>query len=253
MKPIGRSPLAQLILTIATLPMGLLASASARGDDFEYARNPAPALTLNLNPDRINSLRQSFDDQNRNYQIRESFGVSSYLDEMNHLKDIKDMGRNVFSAVRDTNSTIYEKKLVQSEHDGEISQSLLQGGAVAAIALGAPLRFNFGDQSKATWKNDLTQRRSRVDLDSADLKASVEVNGSASAQEHYQINMSKALAFNLNSSVGYGGSSNTVNASLSRPLFDRVSGSVSAVCPAGASPTGTPAQGTIGFNYGIRF
>jgi hypothetical protein len=206
-----------------------------------------------LGQKRTNELKDDYQSRNRDYDMRTSYGIATQNDEIIHQQAMKDMGRVVLFAAKNSQGQALGQNVAQSERNGDVSQPLIYVGAAASLGMGTPIDLKLGENSKATWHGDAMQRHGQIDLKSADMLATVEMSGQPSATERYKVSVNKPLVLSLNSSVMYGGTSNTVNASLSRPIVDRLSGSVGTTLPTGGNPTGAVAQETVTLSYGLRF
>lgn len=212
-----------------------------------------PDFSTRIFGQRANQLKQDYEDRNRDYDMRASYGLNNQIDEQNHNQSMKEIGRNVIFAARSSQGQVFARNFREAERDGDVSKPVQIVGGAAALGMGTPVDLKLGQDAKATWHGDALRKHGQLDLRASDLYASLEMDGKSDASEHYKFTVNKPLALNLSSQVVYGGTSNTVNASLSRPIIDNVSGTVGTTMPAGNSPTGTPTQETVGLSYGLRF
>lgn len=206
-----------------------------------------------ISPKKANELKADYDNRTRDYDMRQAYGMNTQVDEMNHEQQMKDFSHTVLNAARNSQAQVYGGNIAQSEKNGDVSQPLVYVGGAASFGMGTPLDLKLDDETKATWRGDAMQRHGQIDVKNPNLSASVMMDASASPIERYTVSVNKPLVLSFNSSVQYGGTSNTVNGSLSRPIVDRLSGSIGATVPAGNSPTGALPQATAGLSYGITF
>lgn len=206
-----------------------------------------------ISPRKAAELRQDLENRNRDYEMRSAYGIATQNDERDHNDQMKQVGKNLIFEARNSQTQTFGKNFRRAEDNGEISKPIVIVGGAASVVMGAPVDVKLGEEAKATWHGDLMQKHGQIDVVSKDVSATVEMSGKSDVPEHYIVSVSKPLPLNVGSSVVYGGTSNTVTASLSRQVINRVTASVGASYPAGTSPTGAPPQATAGLNYGLNF
>jgi hypothetical protein len=221
-------------------------------------QNPSyatPVFGTNLiGKGKVDALRDDYENRNRDYNMRTTYGIATQSDEMDHEQSMKDIGHQVINAARNGQTQQYGQNVSHAEQHGDISQPLVYAGGAVGIGTGTPIKMKLGKDTQATWSSNVMNRQSTFDVHNPNVSATVKMDESSSATELYQVSVSKPLALGVNSGASYGGTSNTVSGSLSRAIVGSLSASVGGSMPAGANnPTGAVAQGTVGVNYGMKF
>lgn len=204
---------------------------------------------------KVNELKQNLDDRNRNYDMRTAYGIATQGDEMDHQQSMKDMGHMVVNAARTAQVQPYGQNVGQAQKQGDIAQPLVYAGGAVGVATGQAVKMKLGKDTQASFSANAMNRQSQIDLSAPSVSASAKVDESVGAAEHYSVSVNKPLILGVNSGATFGGTSNTVSASLSRPIVGPLSASVGGSMPTNNAnnPTGAVTQGTVGVNYGMKF
>jgi hypothetical protein len=215
----------------------------------------SPVFGTNLiGQGKVDSLRDDYENRNRDYQMRTTYGIATQNDEIDHENSMKDIGHQVINAARNGQTQQYGQNVSHAEQQGDIAKPLVYAGGAVGFGTGTPVKMKLGKDTQATWSSNVINRQSTLDVRNPNVSATVKMDQSSSASEFYQVSVSKPLALGVSSGLNYGGTSNTVSGSLSRPIVGPLSASVGGSMPAGANnPTGAVTQGTVGLNYGMKF
>jgi hypothetical protein len=208
-----------------------------------------------LSKQQVNQLRQDYEDRNRDYDMRSAYGINGQNDEMDHEQSMKDMGHEVINSARNTTTQQYGQNIDNAQKSGDIAQPLVYAGGAVGVVNGTPIKMHLGQNTQATWSTNAINRQSQLDVKSSDMVASARMDQSSGAIEHYSLSVNKPLFLGVGSGVTYGGTSNTVSATLSHPIVGPLSASVGGSMPTNQNnnPTGAVTQGTVGVNYGMKF
>jgi hypothetical protein len=213
----------------------------------------------------MDSYTQQYQDRTRDYDMRATYGLNTTVDQQTYTNDISALAKSMAFSAKNTYSGIYGKGFAQGEKNGDVDQTIVTAGGVGAIVSGATIPFKLGGDSKGTWSGDAINQRGQLNVMSPVVNARVDIcvkNPSADASqplspdaalERYKVSLSKPLPFELNSAFTYGSTSNSYQASLSRQIYDHISGGVGATRPAGDNYSGAPSEETVNLSYGIRF
>jgi hypothetical protein len=240
--------------------MSVLSSTQAPsflGPDFQ---------TKLLGQKNIDNLKQDYLNQNRDYDMRQSYGLNTTVDEQTHENNMQGFGHQVLGAARNTTAQQYARNAKTAEDNGEVSQPLVYGGAVVAFGMGTPVSLKLGKESKATWNGDLMRQHGQLDVQSPIVGARFEIDAKTAAQdptvglspdgstpERYRVSLNRPLPLKFNSSVVYGSTSSSFHANLSHPIIDHIGASIDTVRPVGENISGAPPGETVGLSYGLVF
>jgi hypothetical protein len=237
---------------------------------LSYTQNPAymgpDFQTKILGQKNIDQLKLDYLNQTRDYNMRAAYGLNTTVDEQNYETNMQGFGHQVIGAARNTQAQHYAQNARTAEDNGQVSQPLVYGGAVAAFGMGTPVSIKLGNESKATWNGDLLRQHGQLDVQCPIVTAKLEIDARTAAQdpsvglnpdggtaERYRMSLNRALPLKFNSSVVYGSTSSSLHAILSHPIVDHLGASVDTIRPVGENISGSPAGETLALSYGLVF
>lgn len=203
-----------------------------------------------LGQKNIPRLQQDYINQTRDYDMRQSYGLNSTVDEQTYIANMQGFGRQVIGAARNNEASEYASTAKTSQDNGDIAQPLVYAGAVGAFGMGTPVKTE-ALGSKIVWNGDAMRQHGELNVTNPLLNTRFEID-QANNPEHYRTTVSRALPLDFSSSLIYGSTTSSLHASLSRPLWGHIAASVDTTMPVGTAPNMAPGA-TCGLSYGVVF
>jgi len=213
----------------------------------------------------VAGIQQRYDDRTRDYGLRSQYGLNDAYENQAYTSSMTGFGSDTSHDLLGTARTAQQKGIAQTVRDandrGDISDSVKAGSAATAVASGNPLNFNLTQETKLSTRTDLVHQNGELKVTSPVMNFSAQMDARntsdpvAAAQsntERYSMSVSKPIAaLDLSSALTYGGTTNCMRASVSRPIYDHVVGEFDSV--KGNDSLGVPSEQSLRLMYGISF
>ena len=208
-------------------------------------------------------LSDQWRELNRAYEERKRHDLVSLEEEREQISRIKDSTRNVISEIRNHHVKQNLRKARENAEKDETLKSLARtfGWAAALVGFyqGEPLELKISDQSKVSARINTESKQGAVALTSPIVHTGFSFLAGApnpsNNEEKYSVSAARGLGFfDLTSGMTFAGTSETMTAYLSRPLFPYLTGTVDAsrrINP--DNRYGTPAQASLKLLYSLTF
>ncbi len=223
--------------------------------------------------DRRNTLelKQKYEDINRDYDMRHTYGLSSAfgVDDQNHMNQMGDLGHDAMQRAESYQGEKAKTSVTTNPNMQPLMAPAAVVGGAAALYRGSGVNvINQGDyklRAKASLRNQTTG----LELSSPVVHGSVDMTMTAPSNvdpnspppldpsartERYRLSLSRNLPFDISSGFNYGTTTSTMSASLSRKLTKSLTAVV------GASKTMdptvesiTPSEQSLRLMYGLNF
>ena len=144
--------------------------------------DPTPEV---LNQIGILKLQQDYEDLNRDYSMRQSFGIVTRSQELSHAGQMEEFSKDIFHRIQSYQLDQERKRLeplVEQIEKNEMLQILaLPFGLAAALWYGKSFEVNLGGEMKASASTTLPSQTAEVKIRSPLLNGSLEVAAKAPA------------------------------------------------------------------------
>jgi hypothetical protein len=221
--------------------------------------------TDQFNPlgNKVDNIRQNFDDRMRNYTLNETYGLNGYYEELNYYNSMTGFQSSTFHEIYHTIYTNqfnpYVQNLKSSNRNGDISQPIQDIGGVVAVGTGNANTLVLDKDTKVITKTDVPNEYAEARVENKNYSLFVNYNlknpadqstASALGTEREVLGFTKTLPFTFTDSVTYGASSNVVRNTVGYQVIKNVG--VFYDYNLGNS-SGVVSQSTIRSGYGIKF
>lgn len=213
---------------------------------------------------------QRYMDESRSYEMRTNFGLTSMGDQQAHTNAIQSMQNDIFNSVRDNQAEQTQKQVDQASKRDQISKPVVVTTTAASIYMGTPINVGLSDSTRFTARTDITQQLGEFKLWSPAMNGAFQVDARTPDQvttrcgnlqdpnarcERYKVSLSRGLPISdVRSDVVYGGSSNVVRASLTKPIVGNLVSVLEAARPmSGNVGPQAVAEDTFKLGYSLRF
>ncbi len=206
-----------------------------------------------LDPARVPEIKQSYRDMMRDYEMRQQYGLTDLQAEQNHSSQVNDFGKGFLSEFK----RIQRNKGIGSvraaaKRDENLAKPLPKAviGALVIACTGEAVDLVTGDEAKLTARTNLPDGSGQLAVASSIVNGSFEIANRSS--ERYRLSVARGIpGLDISSGLSYGASSNTVSASLSKPISNHLT----AVLDSSRSMTDKTRgpDGTVRLLYGINF
>jgi hypothetical protein len=218
-------------------------------------------------------IRQQYDDINRDYEFRRSYGLVDSYSEQAHTDQMSSLGQSAMQRFESYNGQQTEqgaKAMMNRNPDlhplmGPIG---VVGGA-AALYRGSGVNMRVTDDTKVRAKASVRDRTGGLELNSPVIHGSIDMKVSTpstvdpsapppldplSRDERYRVSLSRALPFDIASGISYGTTTSTMSASLSKRLTTNLTAVVGAARTMDQNLEAlSPSEQSLKFLYGIHF
>lgn len=216
-------------------------------------------------------LKQQYQDLTREYDQRAAYGVTTQMEDEMQRQRIAQFSRRVVGQVqgRQIRSNV-EKLRGAVERDDNlmaVSKPVAVVGAIAAISMGTPVKFNLDSATQVEAQTVVMESRGHVAVNSPIVSGNVRYVGRNEQftgpnmpapivlDERVRVSLSKPLpVWSITSGVSYGSSSQSVSASLSKPITNHLTCVVDSTQVFGASARmNVMTEESVRVLYGIQF
>jgi hypothetical protein len=225
-------------------------------------------LTQLLDQKSVLNLNQQYQDMNRDYELKQKFGLVDRTQEQSHGDDVHHFGRVAFAEVRKYQTNQEAKRLKKVVDQDETLKVFMKPAAVvgagAAIYGGTPVNLQIDEDTRMRAMANVPSQTAQFSLFSTLGTTSVDFDlnrpdpnrpytANPRAQiERYRLTFSRGLPiWNLSSGLTYGGSTSTVGASLSKNLVPHLTAIVDTVRP--MQPNRYYSEESLRLFYGLQF
>ncbi len=223
-------------------------------------------------------LRQRFEDLNRDYEMRQKFGLVCHELEINHTGQVSDFSKKVAQQVKSRQMIIEKKKFmpfVDSLRKTEILRAVEKpaGFLVGAVAIyfGEPIRVHLSQEVKISAKAVVPSRTGSLVVNSPYLNGVLDVRASAPlgrdpasvsppdamgrGDERFRVVLSQVLPWiGVSSGWSYVSTSNLFGASFNKQITPHLSCSFDYYFPLDPLTTDVKIPGeNVKLSYGMNF
>lgn len=222
-----------------------------------------------IDPKKSQELRTEYDVVSRQFELQRNFQSGAGTPEREEYRWASAFSMKAIGEIRNTQLRKFRQfhKLFLGDFflKGPLSVAL----AIAAAGTGAPFKGELAPDARVTAFANLPHQTTYVELGSPWLNGSFSYYGGPHAtlgswaagppdyisrSERYRFSLSRTLpVWNLGSDVVYGGSSNTVTASVSKRITPHLSAAVASRHPVDSSSTISKAEETVRMEYKVSF
>jgi hypothetical protein len=244
-------------------------SGSCRSDEVSL-QSDSGLLGVNLNeqllePRQARAIRQKYESIHRDFEMRSQYGLVDFEEEQAQINQINQFARDVLEVVRQKQKRFGGqtlRKVVRGVSDlKKFSQSLAVAGTLVATYSGLPFNLELSDDFRMSGWTSLREQVGQLSLSSPVVNSSFKISRLAptgpnsDGQERFRFGVSRGLpVLDISSGLTYGSSSNSLTASLSKPLTESLVCVLDSVRPISASAPGARSpEDTIRLLYGIQF
>lgn len=222
----------------------------------------APQSMQFLNSKQSLEMQQRYQDMNRNYEMKQNYGIATAADEQSHADDVHNFAHYVYGELRGYQAQTNGQR-IQDNVEADPTLSVIEKpvsfiGAGVSMYQGNAVKMKVTDDTKIQANANVPHQNGQVAVISPYVTASVNVdlNGTdpntGITPERYRVNMSRSLPiWNLTSGVSYLGTSACVDTSISKNITRNLSASVDRYQQ--MYQDRGPNNATISLNYGIHF
>jgi hypothetical protein len=214
------------------------------------------------------NLNQQYQDMNRDYELKRSYGLVDRAQEQSHGDDIHHFGKQAFSEVRHYQANQEARRLKKAVDQDDSLKALMKPAAVvgagAAIYSGTPVNLQLDDDTRLRAVANVPTQTGQFSLFSSVGTTSVDFDMNRpdpnrpftgdprSEIERYRFSFTRGLPlWDLSSGLSYGGTSTAVGASLSKSLMPHLTAVVDSVRP--IQQGRYFAEESLRFFYGLNF
>ncbi|MFL5813072.1 MAG: hypothetical protein ACJ763_05800 [Bdellovibrionia bacterium] len=216
-------------------------------NDTNHAADP---LFLNHLVDQktVLNLNQQYQDMNRDYELKQKYGLVDMNQEQNHGSDLSHFGKQAFAEVRKYQANREAKRLKKAVDREESLKAFMKPAAIvgagAAIYSGTPVNLEIDEDTRfravangpsQTGQFSLLSNMGTTSLDFDLNKPDPNKAYTADPRgqiERYRLSFSRGLPlWDLTSGVYYGGSTTSVGASISKSLMPHLTAVIDSVRP----------------------
>jgi hypothetical protein len=237
--------------------------------DVNHADEASPlALTQLMDHKTILSLNQRYQDMNRDYELKQKYGLVDNTQEQQHGDDVHHFARQVVGEVRRYQTSREFRQLKKAADQDDSIQPLMKPAAVVgagvAIYSGTPVNLQIDEDTRLRAVTDVRNQTGQfallssvgttaVDFDMNKPDPNRPYTPEIGAQpERYRLSFSRGLpVWDLSSGLSYGGTTSSVGASLSKSLAPNLTAVVDTVRPVQAGRYSS--EESLKFFYGLQF
>jgi hypothetical protein len=223
----------------------------------------ASFLTNLIDDKHSAQLRQDYQDLNRDYDLKTTYGLSNPALEQSHYDQMTGFAHGAMNQVQryQLDQTAKDAKAAAEQNPDVAKPAEVVGGA-AAVATGTPVAFKLAEDTSFQSKTNLARQKSEFNLLSGYLNASVQMNMTVPAtqdptvpvspdpsqrDERYKVALNRPLPWDFSSGLSYGSTTSSLSATLSKQLISGLSAAVD------SSRMADRNAGTVRLSYGLHF
>jgi hypothetical protein len=235
--------------------------------DINHAPDPEFLNSL-VDHQTVLNLNQQYQDMNRDFELKQKYGLVDMNQEQSHGNDVTHYGRQAFAEVRKYQTNREVKRLRKAVDRDETLRALMKPAAIvgagAAFYSGTPVNVQLDDDTKIraiangpsqTGQFSLLSSMGTTSLDFDLNKPDPNKAYTADPRgqiERYRFSFSRGLPiWDLTSGFYYGGSTSSVGASLSKNLMPHLTAVVDSVRPLQQGRYFS--EESLRFFYGVTF
>lgn len=240
-------------------------------NNLSFSHEGEPGLADELMDASVASrIQREYEEMNRDHETRRYHGLlnSQTVDE--RANRVNEISRQALDEVRTFQRNKQSRKVLGAiERNPSLKKPVAVAAAVAAVVTGNPYRTRIGGSTDLALSTNLPFQTGYIQFYSPIVNGAFTASGNpdsgnsmtlpppswVSRSEHYSFSLSRPLpVWGLGTGVSYGGSSNTVNASVSKELSSHLTCSVNTVRSVSSEPAymREPEQ-TLKLDYQLHF
>jgi hypothetical protein len=227
-----------------------------------------------LSKKRQLELQQQYQDMNRDYDMRSTYGLTDQFAEWNHTNTMASFGNDIFRQVEQFQLQQMRDDASQKLKNNDDIKPVVKPAAIVGGAYmfgtGHPFTFNVADGANVVTRTSVRDQQASIGVVSSQVNCSVQVSETAPTSyngiiatptdpsqhdERYKVNISKPLsALQLTPSVYYGSTSTELMIGATKQVYDHVSVRYSHNIP--MDPVNSDyhyTEDVVSVNYGIHF
>jgi hypothetical protein len=250
-------------------PAGYAENDSFLSDQGVTASNWAPFTHQDLiETSSAASMRQTYQDLNRQYEVRAASGLLGTEDLRNQMTRMRDFSREVFREVSRFQTKKARRTLKRAAERDPIlrSQPVVVAGTLTSVYFDNPVEFSLSDEARVSARTSIPDQTGNVQVYSPIVDGRFELDGHADdglapgtvpsdptfKREKYRFSVSRPVGIlDITSGVSYGSTTTQLSTSLTKPISDHVTCVLDSVRPMDAP--GAASEERVRFLYGIRF
>ena len=213
-------------------------------------------------------LMQVYDERCRSYEDKQRFGLTTYLDEQDHLRAMGDMSNDVVNSVRSHQATVVRDDIMAGAQRGEVARPIILSSTIASVYMGNPVDVTLIPGTRLSGRADVRNQQGELKLSTPALDGAFNFDAGAGAadptrlaafdpnasREQYRVTLSRGFPElgDLSSNLSYGTTTTTVHAAISKPITRHVTSVLEAYAPTRSGMASAPEQ-DVKVLYGFSF
>jgi hypothetical protein len=220
-----------------------------------------------IDPSSAGRIQKRYESLSREHEIRQNHGLVDLQSIQTRNGQLLELRTQAMDEVREYQKKKQGSKIIKAiERDEDLKKPVSIAVAVAAAVTGSPFQTKVGESAQVTVAANVPFQTSYIQFHSQMVDGSFTATGDQNAgnsitlpppewvirRERYRFSLSRSLpVWGLGSEVAYGGSSNTVTASLSKALTENLKCSINTI--QSASSLASSSEQNLKLDYRLRF
>jgi hypothetical protein len=235
-------------------------------NDYHYTSANHPLVNIIDNHNALD-LRQKYDDMNRDYEMRQAYGLNTVADSVGHNSQVSDLGRDAMQRTAAYQGQQAQASVASNPNMQPLVVPATVVGGAAALYRGSGVNVINSGNIKLRAKASVRNQTTGLELISPIVHGSVDMTMTAPTTadtyapldpmariERYRLSLTRNLPFDVSSGVYYGTTTSTMSASLSRKITDHLTAVVDTAKTMDPSlEVISPSEQSLRLLYGLRF
>ncbi len=230
---------------------------------WDNRSSASPAESSNivvLDHQQTVEIKQLYEDISREYDLKRAYGMSNVENQTEYVSKMKDFANQVEMRIKNYHVVQNRSRVLEAVKESETLKPALIVATVGAACTGAPVQVKVNNDLEIISKTDFPSQKGEFQFNSNILAGRIDVSATAPLNnvdptirdERVRLSVNRAIPqTDMVSALTYGSTTNSLTASLNKPLTPGLNCELGATQALGANLT--QSDQTVKLNYQVRF